>query len=828
MTKLKPKVAAIIVARGNSIGLKRCIKSIRKQTCSVNQFVVVDVGTTLAQNSIQTPTITDSSTQNDITFFHADFCRSFSDAINLLVESHKIEKSIEWLWVLHDDAYAEPDCLLKQINQIGYSQNLVQVGAKQLLDPGGDLLEVGFSITTSQRYFFGLMPGEMDQHQYDEREDVFGTSLNGALLRFDFVQNSKLADPVLGLIGDSQNVALKSTLMNCRTIVCPNAIIHHQQKTFRNASDSHFNLFKAQTFARYYHQLWLAKTPKRLILWLGLLFTALARAAIDFQHFGTHTIMPWTMLKHWRIISQNRKMIEPKLELKVTNVKKLLTPESTYRRFIHEKKRLQFLNETEKFQPTVLQAQALVKVRQNNWIVAGLLTLLLTLISILAFRSLLIDLWNGGNLISPVLRRTIQPWQTLFNYLIPLALPTFGVSGFFGLGTITRNLWLRSFGTLLYAFSPIALSLISSGRISGIVFYILAPIILAEIVKGIGHQRTDLDIPRRRQRWHLFAGLLLALATLTPRLVNLIMLLPNFTRQSWVVLLMDQESYSPNYSISTSDLLAFLPQPLLETNFKLILFIAIGVLVLSIFLRPDLWNLIGAIVTMSVWLLAWVIKDQVVNLLPNQQPVFANVSPYLTIVWLLLLVLSLRGLDYLNKIWLRKGLSLVFASVTGSVIAISCITFYSALSLQAQQADTIQSIAYEQQLQSDFPNILVIEQPSSELIEYSILGHRNLDYFGVFPYQLVEQNQNSPDTEYLELQSTLSQLLTGHADASTKKVFQNHRIGGIEIPASMSGSPYYIQLVANLNQAQGLKPLTSGDQFAYWSLDYAAFDQEIS
>lgn len=133
------------------------------------------------------------------------------------------------LWILHDDSAPAPTCLAQQVKSFESGESIKVVGAKQRLwDKAKQIVEVGIQATRSGRRLQEMDTGEIDQGQYDFREDVLGVGSAGMLVDWDVFRELEGFDPVLGPYGDGLEFSRRVHLAGYRVVVAPKAVIYHK------------------------------------------------------------------------------------------------------------------------------------------------------------------------------------------------------------------------------------------------------------------------------------------------------------------------------------------------------------------------------------------------------------------------------------------------------------------------------------------------------------------------------------------------------------------------------------------------------------------------
>lgn len=144
-----------------------------------------------------------------------------------------------WLWLLHDDAAPQPDCLAELLRVADASRAIAAAGPKQVgWDNPDELLEVGIRATRSSRRVPEIDPGERDQGQFDEREDVLGVGTAGMLVRRKALSAAGGFDPALGPFGDGLELSRRLRAAGHRVVVVPRAHLRHARRSYADTARS--------------------------------------------------------------------------------------------------------------------------------------------------------------------------------------------------------------------------------------------------------------------------------------------------------------------------------------------------------------------------------------------------------------------------------------------------------------------------------------------------------------------------------------------------------------------------------------------------------------
>ncbi|MDO5722958.1 MAG: glycosyltransferase [Flaviflexus sp.] len=149
------------------------------------------------------------------------------------------EDSARWLWLLHDDSAPTDDCLAELARVADASRAIAAAGPKQVgwEDPQ-ELLEVGIRATRSSRRVPEIDPGERDQGQLDEREDVLGVGTAGMLVRREALTEIGGFDPALGPFGDGLEISRRLRAAGHRVVVVPRAKLRHARHSYADTAKS--------------------------------------------------------------------------------------------------------------------------------------------------------------------------------------------------------------------------------------------------------------------------------------------------------------------------------------------------------------------------------------------------------------------------------------------------------------------------------------------------------------------------------------------------------------------------------------------------------------
>lgn len=129
----------------------------------------------------------------------------------------------DWLWFLSEDSCPEPEALQKMLGGVQRAPSVVVAGPKIVdWDAPERIIELGQSLT---RYGarWTLRRQELDQQQYDHMQDVLGVGPVGMLVRRDVWTDLGGFDPALPVYDDGLDFCVRARLAGHRVEVAPEA-----------------------------------------------------------------------------------------------------------------------------------------------------------------------------------------------------------------------------------------------------------------------------------------------------------------------------------------------------------------------------------------------------------------------------------------------------------------------------------------------------------------------------------------------------------------------------------------------------------------------------
>ena len=224
-----PWVTAVVVTRGRSPYLPRCLVALAEQTRHPDAVVLVDAGVK-ADPAVREMALRCGVPAKVLTVAHTNRARSLGQAVAAALLDRQPRGL---LWLLHDDVYPEPEALDYLMQAMERAPSVAVVGPKQVkaADPT-HLVEVGVTATPFGRTVAAGGYGELDQGQHDRQEDVLGVGTAGMLISHEVFEQLGGFDPALGPYRDGLELCRRAHLAGHRVVVAPDAVVLHEQASY--------------------------------------------------------------------------------------------------------------------------------------------------------------------------------------------------------------------------------------------------------------------------------------------------------------------------------------------------------------------------------------------------------------------------------------------------------------------------------------------------------------------------------------------------------------------------------------------------------------------
>ena len=254
--------AAIVVSHAQPELLKQALAAVVAQTHPTKQLVVVE-------------TSHNSECAEIALSVGAALVQMPGARLGAAIEAGRLalESQPSWLWVLHDDAIAEPWALERLIKTVEVSPSVGLVGAK-LLEAArpGVIQQLGLTATALGTPFL-LVQDEFDQGQHDQVSDTLAVSTAGMLISSQAWQHLEGLRDDVPLFAADVDLGARARVAGYRVIVEPAARIRHHGLSM-NSGRSRAWIGSSRWFALRRAQLHLAFTLPSLPVALLLLILA--------------------------------------------------------------------------------------------------------------------------------------------------------------------------------------------------------------------------------------------------------------------------------------------------------------------------------------------------------------------------------------------------------------------------------------------------------------------------------------------------------------------------------------------------------------------------
>lgn len=438
-----------------------------------------------------------------------------------------------WIWLIHDDMIAEPEALAWLLRTGRPSASIAAIGPKQLdYDDPTRLLELGIAATGSSRRVEDIEEDEIDQGQYDSRQEVLAVGTAGMLVRKKAWDEVGGLDPALGPFGDGLEFGRRLRRAGHRVVVAPHArVLHDQSSRVRERNNDSFEDRRAAQIYNWSVSVSPVAFPF-LVIWLPILtlLRSVGRLLTRQPRLALAEVAAYLRLVGMSgSILRGRRQIRSVGTVPRRAVAELEASPTDISRARRMKKRV---SNQERLTTTVLDQSALNAWGQHRLtagITLGVALLLAMIVSVFIWRPYLNGLEGGlwGDLPtswSSLLDQALSGWQISGDgaagpaspVLVPLALLTapfallgikpiavvtilplfilpFAVaSGWLLVSTLTHSIPIRLAGALLWAASPPLLTSLIRGDLPTSLALVLLPVAATGLLRGLGP-----TVPRR-------------------------------------------------------------------------------------------------------------------------------------------------------------------------------------------------------------------------------------------------------------------------------------------------------------------------------------------
>ena len=532
MTTARVFVRAIVVTDGRSRHLLEVLNAIAAQNFSPDSVhiatvgdVAVDVPPVLAARVTEVP---ESAT--------------FGDAVGAIASAFPAHEA-EYLWLLHDDSAPLPDTLERLAAVARKRSRAAIVGAAQVRwRDSSRLISLGSTVSRVGARRVDLVDdNDINQGQYDARDDVLAVSMTGALVRRDLWAQLGGLDNAYRSFGDSVDFCRRVWRAGHDVVVVPAALVRHAQlnlrggreegATNRRASAS----YSVRRTSEWYHALVWGPLLAVPFLALWAFASSVARALLrvaqnDARMALVELGVPWRVLGRLGSLGRSRRRARKHAAVSARSIRGLLAGPSA----VVQHLRTRYLRAYDRWRiavtPTgMVRAELAAAGTRRRWMLAVVLVVSAGLTTAV-FGTWLPDLLSGRMLSGAALgvtdttfhevwNRTWTGWSEVgygapaldgafsaaivpfaalpgglrlwLGLVLALAVVLAAVSAWFAAGAATRAVSVRAVVALAYAAWPPFLVSISQGRIGAVLAHIVLPFVALGIARSMGWHRGE-------------------------------------------------------------------------------------------------------------------------------------------------------------------------------------------------------------------------------------------------------------------------------------------------------------------------------------------------
>lgn len=528
MSPARITVRAVVVAHGDAPHLPDVLAALDAQETRPDSISIVCLDGAVVEDPPQGLALTietsEATTWREAVLAHLEDSRSLPG---------------EYLWLLHDDTAPRPDALQRLLAVARQRRRAGVIGAAITeWDDERRLLNLGSTVTrTGSRRLDLPGVGELDQGQYDGRDDVLAVSLAGALVDRDVWRELDGTDPAYTRFGASVEFCRRVWRIGRDVVIVPDAMVRHRRESFVGARASGAAAtYVARRASEWQHALSWSPVIAWPFLAVWGLIDALVRSLVRVARNEPRLIpaefaVPWAVLALLPSVASSRRLVARASSNSSRADRELL---ATWSDVLAHARRALRVDDGEEQVDISDETRVLAGRRRQALVVVLLTTTVFTLAAFWSWTSaltpeaMLTSTATGAtNLSFPELwARATTGWDdTAFGVaaldgafagaMLPLALVPGGLgTGLAGLmlaapllaglgawaaiGTVTRRRWVRAVGALAYvAWAPFLVSM-ESGAVPAVIVHALSGWAAFALMRGAGWHVRRPDTGRLR------------------------------------------------------------------------------------------------------------------------------------------------------------------------------------------------------------------------------------------------------------------------------------------------------------------------------------------
>jgi len=565
------RVSAIVISHSQPDWLRKTLLALKSQTRTVDEIIAVDTSFDDACSEVfQEFGLTKVVRRNDKNFgalvaagvgqTASGFVTSNTANDLATDELEKLNKTIGWYWLLHDDSAPEPSALEQLLAAADLSPSVALLGPKQI-DPDSprNIVQLGLTLT-KMGGIFNLVDGDLDQAQHDSIDDVLAIGTAGALVRSDLYRRLRGFDRHAPNLASDIDFSVRARLSGYRVVVVPAARVAHAALSSKGLRPHRWLGARPETALRRAEiHLQLAYLPVALVWLYALLLplNGLIRALWRLASKRPNLIVSELNAAVWAFVTlparfMSRTKVNLNRDIKLASLWSLRASWSTVR----DRNRLLQDHAAEEIEPVALDA-APAKISSKRFSAAG---------GWFIFFGLVLTSWQfwptnaaaTGGALAPLsadwfhlANRAGSSWQNSglglaapsdpFNWLLAaigslwffspgVALAIFILlarsiafaGAWNALGLVTKRAWLRSVLAIAYALWPSFLASQLEGRIGAILTWTTLPWLTLAVAKLLDSSKSR-GVRGRQSSWLGASALLFAVVSLASPATGLVL-----------------------------------------------------------------------------------------------------------------------------------------------------------------------------------------------------------------------------------------------------------------------------------------------------------------
>jgi GT2 family glycosyltransferase len=234
-------VTAVIVAHDGASWIASVAHAVASQSRPVQRVVAVDTGSRDRSGAMLTQAFGRGAV------FGMERGAGYGFAVNQALRHRAANSHVpsaspgasqernEWVWLIHDDCEPAPDTLEKLLLGARRTPASAVLGPKVRDWTDRDvLLESGLTIDRAGRRITGIEPREVDQGQHDGDRDVVAVSTAGMLIRRDVWDEVGGFDPGMKLFREDVDFCWRVQAAGYRVRLITDAVVYHVEASVRN------------------------------------------------------------------------------------------------------------------------------------------------------------------------------------------------------------------------------------------------------------------------------------------------------------------------------------------------------------------------------------------------------------------------------------------------------------------------------------------------------------------------------------------------------------------------------------------------------------------